>query len=112
MYFSDSPFYLKEDSDMFGDGVPVRITSGFGGLGLIDFELFLKCKWSSTHTSEHVNFCFDIINSGGSIFVDPRSTPFSHTDLSTLNLDRCKQIAKSQFENFILLNQNYLKSLS
>lgn len=111
MYFSDCPFYLKDDSEKFSEGTPIKICSGFGGMAIIDYSLFEKSFWSSSYTSEHVEFCYRALQEGGSIYLHPLSTPFSHTDLSTINLDSCKNIASQQFEKFKILNSNFKNSL-
>lgn len=97
IYFTDCPFVLKKHRDIWASNIPVRIMSGFGGLCLIKTDVLRKCRWSTNGHSEHVNFCYEV-NRFGSIYVTPNCRPTSYVDMSTINLDACKNIAKSQVQ--------------
>jgi hypothetical protein len=109
VYFADSPFYRKEDKEKFQNLLPVEVNSAFGGLALIDSRAFNEEKWTSFGESEHVAFCGEL-KSWGKIAVIPTSKPFSEIDLTTLNMENCKNIGLQQKEKWLFINQ--LNSLS
>lgn len=113
MYFSSAPFYDEEDLLEFMDENPVRVKSAFGGLAVVKSSYFDSIYWSSDFHSEHVNFCYELIElSRGIIYIDPNSKPFSEVDLSKINLDACKQIAENQRNNYGFGNKLRTASLS
>lgn len=104
IYFSDSPFYRKEDKERFQNLLPVEVNSAFGGLGLFDSYAFDKEKWSTFGESEHVAFCGEL-RSYGKIAIVPTSKPFSEVDLTKINMENCKKIGLQQREKYDFVNR-------
>lgn len=104
IYFANAPFYSKADNERFLAGAPVEVKSGFGGLALIRSSAFNQVQWSADLHSEHVNFCYDLGNFG-KILAVPTSKPFATVDLARLNLDKCREIAQSERQNYEHGNQ-------
>jgi len=106
VYFTDCPLILNEDRKLWLSNKPVKIMSGFSGMSLIKTEVLRKCSWSTNGNSEHVNFCYEV-NRYGSIYVVPECRPKTKVDLSSISLDACKNIAKSQADFIQKVNQVY-----
>lgn len=104
MYFSSTPFVNQEDTEKFISGIPVEVTSGFGGMMLVHSEAYNACKYSGERSSEHVSLCYELRNYG-KILAVPNCRPFSTVDLSKINLDACKEIGKQQRQQYTLANQ-------
>lgn len=104
VYFADTPFYRKEDKERFQNLLPVEVNSAFGGFALFDSHAFDNEKWTTFGESEHVAFCGEL-RSYGRIAIVPTSRPFSHVDLSKLNMENCKKIGEQQREQWGFVNQ-------
>jgi hypothetical protein len=113
LYFTDCPFMLESDRALWLESKPIKISSGFGGFALIKTNILKKQenKWSTCGHSEHVNFCYNI-SRYGSIYIIPDCQPKTDINLSSINLDVCKQIAINQKNKIEQINQIYNLSLS
>lgn len=111
LYFTDCPLILKEDRDKWQNQEPIRILAGFSGFSLIKTEVLKKCKWSTSSHSEHINFCLDV-NRYGEIYIIPKSKPTTQVDLSTVSMEKCKEVASQQIKVTENINQIYYFSIS
>lgn len=113
LYFTDCPFLLANDRDLWYKKQPININSGFGGFALIKTDILQRndCFWSTCGHSEHVNFCYNVLKYG-SIHIIPECKPKTDINLSSINLDSCKQIAVNQKNKIQQINQIYNLSIS
>ena len=113
LYFTDCPFILNEDREQWSKNKPVKIHSGFSGFSLIKTNILQKhsCLWSTCGHSEHVNFCSNVLQYGN-IYIIPECKPKTDINLSSINLDACKQIAINQKNRIQQINQIYTLSIT
>jgi glycosyltransferase involved in cell wall biosynthesis len=101
IYFADSPFPIKSDNENFRNGLPVKVSSAFGGMGLYKSEAYNKCFYSGENSSEHVSLSFQI-GRFGDLWVVPQCRPVASIDLSTLNLSACEQIGRDNLQKYLI----------
>jgi hypothetical protein len=106
VYFTDCPLVLNEDRELWLSNKPVKVMSAFSGMSFIKTNVLKQCFWSTNSNSEHVNFCYEV-NRHGSIYIIPECRPKTKVDLSSISLDACKNIAKSQADFIQKINQVY-----
>lgn len=95
LYFTDCPFKNGADRMRWIFGKPIKCLSAFGGFVLIKTKILKEVSWSTKGECDHVEFCLSV-NRYGSIYIDPQNKVKTVIDLSKLNLENCKQIAKTQ----------------
>jgi hypothetical protein len=103
-YFSRTPFYLEEDRQKFLAGEPVEIASGFGSMALYDSKTYNDCQYSGSFNSEHIALSYQI-RQFGKLYVDPKAVPSTTIDLSSVNLDACRQIGADNFKRMKEVNR-------
>jgi|688.fasta_scaffold30177_7 hypothetical protein len=113
LYFTDCPFILNHNREAWINNQPIRILSGFSGFALIRTDILKQqnCFWSTCGHSEHVNFCYNI-NRYGEIFIIPECKPTTDINLSSINLEACKNIAINQKEKINQINHIFNLSIS
>jgi len=113
LYFTDCPFLLDSDRNLWKQNLPICIQSGFGGFALIKTEILKKQEslWSTCGHSEHVNFCSSI-SKHGPILLVPSCKTKTDIDLSTINIEACRSIAKEQLNKIAQINYIYNLSTS
>jgi hypothetical protein len=113
LYFTDCPFVLNSDREAWKKNQAIQIKSGFSGFALIKTDILKQpdCFWSTCGHSEHVNFC-NSVNRYGNIYMLPSCAPKTQIDLSSINLQACKDIAKNQINHIQQINQIYNLSIS
>jgi hypothetical protein len=113
LYFTDCPFVLNNDRHKWKDNQPIEIHSGFGGFALVRTDILKRseCLWSTCGHSEHVNFCSSV-SKHGKIMMLPNCKPRTEIDLSSINIEACKNIAKKQINTVLDVNHIYDLSTS
>jgi GT2 family glycosyltransferase len=113
LYFTDCPFILEDDRNLWKKNKPIKVKSGFGGFSLIKTEILKKSNviWSTCGHIEHVNFC-NQISQYGEIYILPYCKPKTEVNLSSINLEACSNIAKNQLNIISQINQIYNLSVS
>jgi hypothetical protein len=113
LYFTDCPFLLDSDRQLWKQNSAIKIMSGFSGFALIKTDILKRpdCYWSTCGHIEHVNFCYSV-SRYGDIYILPSCTPKTDIDLSKINIDACKSIAKNQLNQIEQINKAYNISTS
>ena len=111
LYFTDCPFVLEKDRQIWNDEQPVKCKSAFGGFAIVKNAAIQKANWSTCQHSEHVNFCLDI-GRFGDILISPSCRTQTDIDLSSINFEACKNIAEQQIQFVDRLNQVYSTSIA
>lgn len=110
-YFSRTPFYLNEDRENFLAGLPVQISSGFGGMALYDSFAYESCWYSGEFGSEHQSFSYQMRNYG-KLYVDPNCKPVTNIDLSTVSIEACRKIGAENLQRMKIVNKLHEWSMS
>tara|TARA_R110000824_G_scaffold33234_1_gene106607 strand:+ start:1262 stop:2092 length:831 start_codon:yes stop_codon:yes gene_type:complete len=71
MTWTSNPFIRTEDRQRWGEGLPIHVSSAFGGCPLIKTEVLNRVRWSTDGGCEHWNFCKQI-STYGKIIVTPK----------------------------------------
>lgn len=95
LYFSNCPLILENDRNNWNQGVPVEVSSAFGGFSLVSTMAFNYSKWSTTGKSEHVNFCKELSRFGG-IAIVPKCTPTAVIDMNLVDMSKVKETGEAQ----------------
>lgn len=113
LYFTDCPFILELDRNLWKENKPIKIKSGFGGFAMIKTDILKQSnvRWSTCGQSEHVNFCYEVAQYG-KIYMLPYCNPKTEINLSSINLDACVNIAKNQINTISQVNNIYNFSTS
>lgn len=111
LYFTDCPFVLNEHREKWKNNDPIKIKTGFSGFSLIRTDILKKnnCTWSTCGHVEHVNFCYSVAKYGD-IYILPYCKPTTKINLSSINIDVCKEIAQKQLSH--IKEINYIYNLS
>ena len=100
-YYSDCPFKNAIDIMNWSLNQPVACQASFGGFALLYSSIFKQCRWSTIDFNngqglcEHIPLCRKILEFG-KIYIDPASKVFTELDLSTINLNACRNFAHHQ----------------
>jgi hypothetical protein len=97
LYFSNCPLILENDRRNWNQGIPVEVSSAFGGFAVVSTMAFNYSKWSTTGKSEHVNFCKEI-SRFGQIVIVPKCTPTAVIDMSVVNMDIVNNSGRNQIK--------------
>jgi hypothetical protein len=113
LYFTDCPFILVADRNLWEKNQPIKINSGFSGFSLIKTTVLKKPNiiWSTCGHSEHVNFCSEI-RSHGDIYISTTCCPITHVDPSRINIAAFTETAKKQIHYLNQINNIFNYSVS
>lgn len=102
MTWSFCPSYIKEDIERWKLGKPINCCSAFGGFAILKTKHFKNVDWSSSVSSEHVNFCFDLLKYG-KIYIFPEVkvyTKIPQETIDSISLTNFLSAGKSQINHF------------
>lgn len=111
LFFTDCPFILEKDRQLWDENKPIEVGSAFGGVALVDTKAYTHSWWSTNQHSEHVNFCRDM-RKFGPICIIPNCKTRSVIDPSVINLDSFKNTAERQKQILHQTNKIYNISIS
>jgi len=113
LYFTDCPFILEADRNLWKKNQPVKINSGFSGFSLIKTTILKKSNviWSTCGNIEHVNFCSEV-RSHGEIYISTTCCPTTHVDPARINISAFTETAKKQIHYLNQINNIFNYSIS